>query len=293
MGACYRNALALAVERGYESIGIPLLATNSNTITKPQALKIALQEIGDFLQHTDAEITVKLAVADIKEFCLPQDLFYMADPLIKDEDVIATHLAEFGLRAGHYRTNREKRRRELDTDRQRYFYEFGYPLLRTCGDPYDKDTRESNIVTNSEVISGADIIPDVSGLFKEASLRRDDFVPQKDEDFAFANHLMMLLNEKGMDNATVYKRSNVTRGAFSKILCGDTKHPQKKTVLGLCIGLKLNMEEARDLLASADMAFNPYTTRDRLVMRCISQKFYDVDKINAMLFSCNQALLGT
>ena len=36
---------------------------------------------------------------------------------------------------------------------------------------------------------------------------------------------------KNISNATVYKNSNVTKGAFSKILCGDTKRPQKKSLL--------------------------------------------------------------
>ena len=89
-----------------------------------------------------------------------------------------------------------------------------------------------------------------------------------------------------------YKNSNVTRGAFSKIMCGDTKKPQKKTVLAFCIGLKLSLEESILLLASADMAFNPYNKRDKLVIQCIEHGQYDIDKVNAMLFLCGQPLLG-
>ena len=89
------------------------------------------------------------------------------------------------------------------------------------------------------------------------------------EELSFQQHLLKLIIEKDLDNTTVYKSSNVTKGAFSKILCGDTKKPQKKTVLGLCIGLRLTLEEAEELLASADMAFNPYNKRDKLVILSI------------------------
>ena len=112
------------------------------------------------------------------------------------------------------------------------------------------------------------------------------------EEDAFREHLMQLLIEKGIDNNVVYKRSNVSKGAFSKILCGDTKKPQKKTVLGLCIGLQLTLEESENLLASADMAFNPYNKRDKLVIQCIEHEQYDIYTINMMLYLCKQPLLG-
>lgn len=68
--------------------------------------------------------------------------------------------------------------------------------------------------------------------------------------------------------------------------------PKKKAVLGFCIGLKLSLEEAKELLASADMAFNPYDKRDKLVIQCIEHGKYDVHEINEMLYVCNQPLLG-
>lgn len=116
-------------------------------------------------------------------------------------------------------------------------------------------------------------------------------VDQKDE-LSFREHLLKLIIQKDISNSVVYKRSNVTKGAFSKIMCGDTKIPQKKTVLGFCIGLRLNLKEASELLASADMAFNPYNKRDILVMQCIQSGQYDIDEINSMLFVCGQPLLG-
>ena len=104
--------------------------------------------------------------------------------------------------------------------------------------------------------------------------------------------MLDLIIQKNIDNTVVYKSSNVSKGAFSKIMCGDTKKPQKKTVLGFCIGLKLSPEEARDLLASADMAFNPYNKRDKLVIQCLIHGQYNIQEVNAMLYACGQPLVG-
>lgn len=131
-----------------------------------------------------------------------------------------------------------------------------------------------------------------SNPFNEKTFDKDLYMKDSKDNSFFLEHLRKLIIEKDVDNTTVYKRSNVTKGAFSKILCGDTKIPQKKTVLGLCIGLRLNMEEAEELLASADMAFNPYNKRDKLVIQCITHRQYDIDEINVMLFICGQPLLG-
>ena len=75
-------------------------------------------------------------------------------------------------------------------------------------------------------------------------------------------------------------------------MCGDTKIPKKKAVLGFCIGLKLSLEEAEELLASADMAFNPYDKRDKLVIQCLQRGQYNIDEVNSMLYICHQPLLG-
>jgi len=85
----------------------------------------------------------------------------------------------------------------------------------------------------------------------------------------------------------------MVRKAFAKILSGDTKNPQKRTVLAFCIGLKLSIEESQDLLASADLAFNPYDKRDKLVRDCILSGQYDVGQVNEMLYACKQVQLGS
>ena len=52
------------------------------------------------------------------------------------------------------------------------------------------------------------------------------------------------------------------------------------------------MKEAKELLASAELAFNAENKMDKLVMQCIYRRQYDIQEINQMLQACNHATLG-
>ncbi|MCR4643585.1 MAG: macro domain-containing protein [Lachnospiraceae bacterium] len=253
--SCYRNSLEKARELGCGSIAFPLIATGVYGFPKDEALRIALDEIGRFLMREDVDMTVKLVVFDEKTFRLSKNLFFEVESFISDEEVRSAYMEEY-LISG----------RELERER------FG-------NRPEKKRKFHAPATTGKHP-------------FDEDHFDKTEYISDATESLSFQNHLLKLIMEKDIDNATVYKSSNVTKGAFSKILCGDTKKPQKKTVLGFCIGLKLDMEEAEALLASADMAFNPYNKRDRLVIQCIRHGQYDIRKVNAMLFVCDQPLLG-
>lgn len=157
---------------------------------------------------------------------------------------------------------------------------------------YEKERLNSRRFTSEVFVNRFAPDKPVAYPISESNFDKSLYMVDKKDELSFRNHLTEILIAKNIDNKTAYKRSNVTKGAFSKILCGDTKKPQKKTVLALCIGLRLTLKESAELLASADMAFNPYNKRDRLVMQCIETGQYDIDEINAMLFLCEQPLLG-
>lgn len=264
--SCYAKSLAKAAELKCRSIAFPLIATGIYGFPKAEALSIAMNEIGSFLMKDDVDMTVKLVVFDTKAFRLSQNLFFQVESFINDEDVIETHKKEYGLDEPLYNRHKARWLREIE--------EMG-------NEP-----------------SMASIVPDAGKHisrkpFDEHSFDKEQFMYDKKDDRSFQDHLLKLIIEKKLDNSYVYKHSNVTKGAFSKILCGDTKRPQKKTVLGFCIGLELNLEEAKELLASADMAFNPYSKRDKLVIECIERGQYKIDDTNSMLFLCEQPLLGS
>ncbi|HPF87554.1 MAG TPA: macro domain-containing protein [Candidatus Limiplasma sp.] len=85
--ACYRSAMALAVERGLQSVAFPLLASGIYGYPKDQALQVAISEISAFLLEN--ELDVILVVYDAQSFRLSWKLFAGIAAYIDDQYVQA------------------------------------------------------------------------------------------------------------------------------------------------------------------------------------------------------------
>ena len=108
----------------------------------------------------------------------------------------------------------------------------------------------------------------------------------------FATHLFALIDAKGLDDVTCYKRANLDRKTFSKIRCRENYLPSKPTALALAIALKLNLAETEALLKSAGLALSPASDFDIIIRYCIENEIYNVLEINEVLFYYDQPLLG-
>ncbi|MGM9941967.1 MAG: macro domain-containing protein [Bulleidia sp.] len=125
------------------------------------------------------------------------------------------------------------------------------------------------------------------GMSYNGSLEEVDY----EEGMTFQEKLFELIDQKGLSNTQVYKAANMDRKHFSKIQCNRNYHPGKKTAMALCIALKLDMDEAKDLLSRADWAFSPSRKMDLVVMAAIERKMYDINQINAVLFDMKLEIL--
>ena len=269
--SCYSKSLRKAAELSCESIAFPLIATGVYGFPKDKALQIAISEISSFLMEDDNDMDVFLVVFDAKAFRLSENLFFEIESYIDDESVIKTYQEEYGLSEDELGIARMRRKRELERERLN---------MRS-------EVEEPKFYTSSYIISKTDTKP-----FNEDTFDKSKYMSDGKEALAFSQKLMDFIIDREMDNAKVYKRANMNRQAFSKILCGSTKKPQKGTVLALCLALKLDLDESEELLASADLAFNPMDNRDNLVRDCILNRQYDIFVVNNMLFVCNLETLG-
>lgn len=108
----------------------------------------------------------------------------------------------------------------------------------------------------------------------------------------FQQKLFQLIDAKGMDEVTVYKRANIDRKVFPRIRCNRDYQPKKKTAVALAIALELDIPETEDLLSRAGFAFSPSNTFDLIIQFFITNRMYDIFEINAALFKYGQPVLG-
>lgn len=99
----------------------------------------------------------------------------------------------------------------------------------------------------------------------------------------FQEYLLYLIEEKGLTNAEVYKRALITKQLFSKIKLNPQYHPDKATAMRLCVGVGLNLDETKDLLARAGYALSPCDKRDVIFSFFIEHEVHDMIEIDIAL----------
>ena len=99
----------------------------------------------------------------------------------------------------------------------------------------------------------------------------------------FQEYLMYLIQLKGLSNPQVYTAALITKQTFSKIKNDPKYHPDKATVLRLCVGARLSLDETKDLLARAGYALSPCDKMDIIFQFYIENKVYEMTAIDISL----------
>ena len=125
-----------------------------------------------------------------------------------------------------------------------------------------------------------------------AAARRslDEMISQVEETFSEA--LLRTIDERGLDDPTVYKRANIDRKLFSKIRSNPAYQPKKTTALALAIALELSLDETLDLIGRAGYTLSHANVGDLIVEYFIERGCFDLFTINETLFSFDQPLIG-
>jgi O-acetyl-ADP-ribose deacetylase (regulator of RNase III) len=269
--SCYRKPLLLADHLGCESIAFPLIATGNYGFPKDKALNIALAVIREHLEHSDLNVT--LVVFDRHTYQTASGLTEQIEEFIDENYVGAKTEAEYGGQEGSP-SGHLRRRRRLQ----------GFLHLSTA-------SADVMAAPDEMAAPGAAAFPlpyPAGGKQKKADL--EDIVNNLGE--SFQKRLLRMIDERGMSDPEVYKRANVDRKLFSKIRCSEDYIPKKKTIMALAIALRLNLDDTRDLLASAGLALTNNSKTDVIVRFCIENGIYDIYEVNALLFRFLQPVLS-
>lgn len=259
--SCYRRSLLLADQLGCKSIAFPLIATGVNGFPKDKALEIALSTIREHLN--DSDVDVILVVFGRSSYQIAYGLVERIEEYI-DENYIA------------------------ERTREEYFEEYPPKGILDASSSYVLGAPEADE-------SEADLLYPDSGKSEEILREKnseslEDVVNDLGE--SFQARLLRMIDERGMTDPEVYKRANIDRKLFSKIRCSEDYLPKKKTIVALAIALRLNLDDTRDLLASAGLVLTNNSKADVIVSYCIKNGIYDIFEVNALLFKFDQPILG-
>ena len=256
--SCYRSALSLAAEHGCESVAFPLISSGAFGYPRDQALRVAVDTIGEFLLHHD--MTVYLVVFDRKSYQISSRLF---------SDIAACIDDQYVARQPYRRPNR-------GDDEPRIQYSL-------------RDERDASEERIRNWLGEADGAPRTPWAVREP-LSLDDALKRLDE--SFSEMLLRKIRESGMTDAACYKKANIDRKLFSKIKNDKHYQPSKSTAIAFCLALELPMGEMRDLLSKAGYAMTHASKFDIIVEYFVRRGNYNVFEINEALFAFGQNLIG-
>ena len=258
----YDAALKLADQLGCRSVAFPLMAAGSYGFPRDLALSIAISAFTDFLM--DHDMTVYLVLSNGKAFSLASSLFSDLRSYIDDNYVEEQTQKEYG-------SLYERRRRREN-------------LLP----PEEYEAYESSIAfgdaSEEPLMSEASAAPLPAGSLEELLGQSES---------TFSEYLLDILKERSGKDSEVYKRAEISKQLFSKMLSNKYYQPTKNTVIQLAIGLQLDVNRTQKLLEKAGYTLTRSSKADLVVQYYIERKIYNVKFINLALEDCGLPLLKT
>ena len=109
----------------------------------------------------------------------------------------------------------------------------------------------------------------------------NDFIQQSDE--ILQDNIRKIIHNKQLDEVEVYKKADIDRKLFSKIRTQSDYHPNKNTLLKLCLAMNLNTDETENLLKSAGYSLSKSLRSDLILRYCLLHHIFDVITVNQIL----------
>lgn len=279
--SCYRKSLALAAENGIHSIAFPLISTGGFGYPKEEGMRIAVDEIHAFLLTSDMQIS--LVVFDENATRMGKNLYPDLEAYIDLNYVQEKREEEYGDAYFSASIAREEAADKAHyselSDFPKYHRKQGFFKRRE--EASQKDYRDADTMPPICAAKSGNLYEEADFADLEIERKLADRMEHMSD--TFPTYLLYLIRKKGLENADVYKRAIVDKKVFSKIKNNPDYHPQKLTALCLCIGAKLNIDEARDLLARAGYALSPCDKTDIIFSYFIEHEIYDMIELDIQL----------
>ena len=307
----YGRALALAAELGARSIALPLISAGARGCPAAYSLHVALDCVRAFLEG-NPEVDIRVVVFDDEATRAARSRFPELACYVDDEYVGEHREYLFGT------ARSMSAAREPDAG----FVAAGMSCAAAPASPKAASRGRKSFLerVRGGVEDAFDAIGGAVDSVRSAEAPSEDGAECFDEDFAvgfapsacvdkaaaadslgdmldaldapFSTTLLAIIDDRGLTDAEVYRRANLSRQHFSKIRSNPAYQPTKKTVLALAVALELSLDETRDLLERAGFALSHASKFDIVIEWFIEQGNYDIFEINEALYSFDQPILG-
>ena len=292
LASCYRSSLQLAAQYQLESIAFPMISTGAYGYPKAEALQIALEEIISFLVDHDMQVYL---VSFGKEMFLLSDSLFPGIRQYVDDEYAGRALRNAPSRGKGAFLNRmfelarKQKNSRPDLEEELFFPEEEASLTESS--PFEEITSAplSPIMAPPKPAAAA---PDSRPGGAPSPDLKDLQEYLRSQDISFSQALLRAIDEKGLSDADCYKRANIDRKLFNRIKNKQDYHPRKQTVLAFIVALKMTEEEAQHLLGYAGYTLTESSRMDRAILYFLRHSYYDIHRINIMLYDLDLPQLG-
>lgn len=264
----YDAALCLADELGCRSVAFPLMAAGTYGFPHDVALSVAIRAFTDFL--LDHEMQIYLVVFNAAAFGLAGSIFADLESYIDENYVSGKTEEEYRVDGGLPENEKSRPRFRGSASRK------NYANLNFAGASFPLADEPSFSAQEERV---------------QLSASLEDALRQRES--SFSAYLRDLLKESGCKASVVYKRAEISKQLFSRIINNEDYQPSKSTVIQLALGLQLDLPQTQKLLEKAGYMLTRSSKADLAVRYFIERRIFNITLINESLYDRGLPLLKT
>ena len=253
--SCYRNSFKIADELDVKTLAMPLISSGIFGYPRREALDIAVECVREFL--ADHEMTIYLTVFDRSSFEVALSTECKVQEYIDDNYV-----------------ERNKIERRI-------------PGIFSAHPPFPFACKKMNVLESRSLAMES---RDASPSFEDCESDITKLLRLVDDPFSVT--LLKLIDKKGLTEIECYKKANVAKQTWYKIMNSKDYRPSKVTVLSFALALELTLDETNALLETVGFALSRSSRFDLVIEYFISERVYDVFFINKMLFKFDLPCIG-